>query len=252
MARHTFAPRITCAAGAAGSCAVSGASQTGRHRLRAPASLRTLYHVAFAPNDLWPDGAAARNSRSWSNSTNTGWIRHERIVRRKRSVARRARGPARRQGPRERRRDRGPRRADRPRLARAGCAHGRQGVDRPRVSRTASARRDGCGGSAWHSDAWPPAAWRVGKRAGVHHLVVCTLCSCYPRAVLGYPPFWFKSVGFRARAVRDPHGVLANGGPSCRRRRGSSWSTRRPIIGGWFCRCAPPAPTGGRRIVSQV
>lgn len=43
----------------------------------------------------------------------------------------------------------------------------------------------------------------------VHHLVVCTLCSCYPRAVLGYPPFWFKSAGYRARAVRDPRGVLA-------------------------------------------
>jgi Nitrile hydratase, alpha chain len=44
---------------------------------------------------------------------------------------------------------------------------------------------------------------------GLHHLVVCTLCSCYPRAVLGYPPFWFKSAGYRARAVRDPVGVLA-------------------------------------------
>lgn len=46
----------------------------------------------------------------------------------------------------------------------------------------------------------------------VHNLVVCTLCSCYPRAVLGYPPFWFKSYGFRARAVRDPAGVLAEWG----------------------------------------
>ncbi len=45
--------------------------------------------------------------------------------------------------------------------------------------------------------------------ADTHHLVVCTLCSCYPRAVLGYPPFWFKSAGYRARAVRDPRGVLA-------------------------------------------
>ena len=44
--------------------------------------------------------------------------------------------------------------------------------------------------------------------AAMHHLVVCTLCSCYPRAVLGYPPFWFKSAGYRARAVRDPAGVL--------------------------------------------
>ena len=44
---------------------------------------------------------------------------------------------------------------------------------------------------------------------GLHHVVVCTLCSCYPRAVLGYPPFWFKSAAYRARLVRDPVGVLA-------------------------------------------
>ena len=44
------------------------------------------------------------------------------------------------------------------------------------------------------------------------HLVVCTLCSCYPRAVLGYPPGWFKSAAYRARAVRDPRGVLAEWG----------------------------------------
>jgi nitrile hydratase len=43
----------------------------------------------------------------------------------------------------------------------------------------------------------------------LHNLVVCTLCSCYPRAVLGYPPFWYKSAAFRARAVRDPRGLLA-------------------------------------------
>ena len=49
----------------------------------------------------------------------------------------------------------------------------------------------------------------LANEAGLHHLVVCTLCSCYPRAVLGYPPFWFKSAGYRARAVRDPAGVLA-------------------------------------------
>ncbi len=48
--------------------------------------------------------------------------------------------------------------------------------------------------------------------AEVHHLVVCTLCSCYPRAVLGYPPFWFKSAAYRARAVRDPRGLLAEWG----------------------------------------
>jgi nitrile hydratase len=48
--------------------------------------------------------------------------------------------------------------------------------------------------------------------AEAHHLVVCTLCSCYPRAVLGYPPFWFKSAAYRARAVRDPRGLLAEWG----------------------------------------
>ncbi len=47
-----------------------------------------------------------------------------------------------------------------------------------------------------------------------HHLVVCTLCSCYPRAVLGYPPFWFKSAAYRARAVRDPRGLLTEWGTS--------------------------------------
>jgi nitrile hydratase len=48
--------------------------------------------------------------------------------------------------------------------------------------------------------------------ADLHHLVVCTLCSCYPRAVLGYPPFWYKSAAYRARAVRDPRGLLAEFG----------------------------------------
>jgi nitrile hydratase len=46
----------------------------------------------------------------------------------------------------------------------------------------------------------------------LHHLVVCTLCSCYPRAVLGYPPFWYKSAAYRARAVRDPRGLLKEWG----------------------------------------
>jgi len=48
--------------------------------------------------------------------------------------------------------------------------------------------------------------------ADTHHLVCCTLCSCYPKAILGYPPFWFKSAAFRTRAVRDPRGVLADWG----------------------------------------
>ncbi len=46
----------------------------------------------------------------------------------------------------------------------------------------------------------------------VHHLVVCTLCSCYPWPVLGLPPAWYKSAPYRARAVKDPRGVLAEFG----------------------------------------
>lgn len=42
----------------------------------------------------------------------------------------------------------------------------------------------------------------------VHNLVVCTLCSCYPRWVLGRPPVWYKSFAYRSRAVKDPRGVL--------------------------------------------
>jgi nitrile hydratase len=42
----------------------------------------------------------------------------------------------------------------------------------------------------------------------VHNLVVCTLCSCYPWAVLGLPPVWYKSAPYRSRAVIDPRGVL--------------------------------------------
>ena len=46
----------------------------------------------------------------------------------------------------------------------------------------------------------------------LHHLVVCTLCSCYPWPVLGLPPTWYKSAPYRSRAVRDPRGVLAEFG----------------------------------------
>ena len=45
-----------------------------------------------------------------------------------------------------------------------------------------------------------------------HHLVVCTLCSCYPWPVLGLPPTWYKSAAYRSRAVIDPRGVLADFG----------------------------------------
>ncbi|MAA98889.1 MAG: nitrile hydratase subunit alpha [Stappia sp.] len=47
-----------------------------------------------------------------------------------------------------------------------------------------------------------------------HNMVVCTLCSCYPWSVLGLPPVWYKSAPYRAKAVRDPRGVLADFGVS--------------------------------------
>ncbi len=45
-----------------------------------------------------------------------------------------------------------------------------------------------------------------------HNLVVCTLCSCYPRRILGLPPDWYKSRAYRSRAVREPRAVLAEFG----------------------------------------
>jgi nitrile hydratase len=42
----------------------------------------------------------------------------------------------------------------------------------------------------------------------VHNVVVCTLCSCYPRSILGLPPDWYKSLSYRSRVVVDPRGVL--------------------------------------------
>jgi nitrile hydratase len=46
----------------------------------------------------------------------------------------------------------------------------------------------------------------------VHNLIVCTLCSCYPRPVLGLPPDWYKSKVYRSRAVREPRALLAEFG----------------------------------------
>src|SRR5262249_13076434 len=42
----------------------------------------------------------------------------------------------------------------------------------------------------------------------VHNLIVCTLCSCYPRPVLGLPPDWYKSRAYRSRAAREPRALL--------------------------------------------
>jgi len=52
----------------------------------------------------------------------------------------------------------------------------------------------------------------VANTAGVHNMIVCTLCSCYPWPVLGLPPTWYKSSPYRARAVSEPRSVLSEFG----------------------------------------
>lgn len=52
----------------------------------------------------------------------------------------------------------------------------------------------------------------VANDEGEHHVVVCTLCSCYPLSLLGPSPGWYKSEAYRSRVVRDPRGVLAEFG----------------------------------------
>ncbi|MGI9410269.1 MAG: nitrile hydratase subunit alpha [Hyphomicrobiaceae bacterium] len=46
----------------------------------------------------------------------------------------------------------------------------------------------------------------------VHNVIVCTLCSCYPKLLLGVPPAWYKSLAYRSRTVREPRAVLAEFG----------------------------------------
>ena len=74
----------------------------------------------------------------------------------------------------------------------------------------------------------------------VHHLVVCTLCSCYPRALLGRPPDWYKSFAYRSRAVVDPRGVLEEFGTAVSEKHGSSGA-------GQHCRPALPGPAPAAR-----
>lgn len=57
-----------------------------------------------------------------------------------------------------------------------------------------------------------PVVMAVENTPAVHHMVVCTLCSCYPKALLGPPPDWYKSLSYRSRAVSDPRGVLTEFG----------------------------------------
>ena len=76
-------------------------------------------------------------------------------------------------------------------------------------------------------------------------MVVCTLCSCYPHALLGLPPAWYKSFAYRSRAVLEPRAVLREFGvdlPESTSR--SASGTRAPSCATWCCPSARPAPSG--------
>lgn len=57
-------------------------------------------------------------------------------------------------------------------------------------------------------DAGPIPIRAVANTPGLHNMIVCTLCSCYPRLLIGLPPDWYKSRAYRSRAVNEPRAVL--------------------------------------------
>jgi nitrile hydratase len=61
-------------------------------------------------------------------------------------------------------------------------------------------------------DAGPIPIRAVANTPGLHNVIVCTLCSCYPRLLIGLPPDWYKSRAYRSRVVREPRVVLAEFG----------------------------------------
>ena len=61
-------------------------------------------------------------------------------------------------------------------------------------------------------DAGPIPIRAVANTPGLHNVIVCTLCSCYPRLLIGLPPDWYKSRAYRSRMVREPRVVLAEFG----------------------------------------
>ena len=86
----------------------------------------------------------------------------------------------------------------------------------------------------------------------VHNVIVCTLCSCYPRMLLGLPPDWYKSREYRSRVVREPRAVLAEFGTRSPTRSRSGCTTRPPTCATWCCRCARRAPKAGASSASRA
>jgi nitrile hydratase len=84
----------------------------------------------------------------------------------------------------------------------------------------------------------------VANGPGVHNLIICTLCSCYPWPVLGLPPYWYKDPVFRARGVREPRAVLAEFGvPIAESTEVKVWDSSAQIR--WFVVPERPAGTDG-------
>jgi nitrile hydratase len=84
----------------------------------------------------------------------------------------------------------------------------------------------------------------VANGPGVHNLIICTLCSCYPWPVLGLPPYWYKDPVFRARGVREPRAVLREFGvPLAEETEVKVWDSSAQIR--WFVVPERPANTGG-------
>lgn len=94
--------------------------------------------------------------------------------------------------------------------------------------------RDLAGGHAVDKVAVGSRLIALENTADVHNVVVCTLCSCYPLAVLGYAPAWYKSIAYRVRMVREPRVVLAEFGlelpPQVQVRVHDSLSEKRYIV----------------------
>lgn len=84
----------------------------------------------------------------------------------------------------------------------------------------------------------------VRNEPGVHNLVICSLCSCFPWPVLGLPPYWYKDPVFRARAAREPRAVLTElGVPLAADTEVRVWDASGPSR--WFVLPERPAGTDG-------
>lgn len=84
----------------------------------------------------------------------------------------------------------------------------------------------------------------VANAPGVHNLIICTLCSCYPWPVLGLPPYWYKDPTFRSRAAREPRAVLKEFGLAVpERTEVKVWDSSAQIR--WFVVPERPAGTEG-------